>query len=81
MLFKELNLHDSSNLLKTYKQIDKIPTDVINTTLNKIKTKFNIKNVDSDNHCIPKMYWLPKMDKVPTKNADLLLRHLNLNKT
>ena len=67
MLIKELNLQDSSNLLKTYEQIDKIPTDVTNTILNEIKTKFNINNVDSDNHCIPKMYWLPKMHKVPTK--------------
>ena len=64
---KELGL-GNNNSTKTYNSIDNLPTDIIiNNNINALKSKCGIDNVTTENHCLPNMYWLPKMHKNPIK--------------
>ena len=67
VLIEELGFGNSTS--NTYACVSDGTTDVdlINKNLNDLKSKFNIPNIDSDNSCLPTIYWLPKMHKVPSK--------------
>ena len=43
-----------------------IPT-VVNKHLRELSDKFGYNYIHPDDHCLPKIYWLPKMHKNPIK--------------
>ena len=52
----------------TYSEIYNTRIDEItNTNIEDLKSKFGVNNIAIDNHCLPNMYWLPRMHKTPIK--------------
>lgn len=66
ILVKELGLN-ANNPTETYEKIDTSGEHIIHNHLNDLKSAFNINNNAPENHCLPKIYWLPKMHKSPIK--------------
>ena len=67
VIAKELGL-GNNNTTDTYNPINNSSTDtIINSNINDLKSKFGIDDVNMENHCLPHMYWLPKMHKSPVK--------------
>ena len=67
MIVKELGLGEG-NSTNTYMFDNNFShDDVINNNLSDLKAKFGIDNVSLSNHCLPNMYWMPKMHKNPIK--------------
>ena len=67
VIVNELGL-DKNNLSDTYKVVSNSSEDVIiENNIKDLKSKFGIKNIDNENHCLPNMYWMPKLHKTPIK--------------
>ena len=67
VIAKELGL-GNNNTTDRYNSINNSSTDtIINSNINDLKSKFGIDDVNIENHCLPHMYWLPKMHKSPIK--------------
>ena len=68
VLVKELGLLNNNNPMPTYEVVNNISSeDIINRNVNDLSKLFGITDAKEDNHCLPRMYWLPKMHKNPTK--------------
>ena len=69
VLVKELQFDNTeTNLDQTYTRIYDSSVSISNTILKDIKRMFNLDNTPVENHCLPKMYWIPKMHKNPSKS-------------
>ena len=67
VIAKELGLRNN-NTTNTYNSINNSSTDtIINSNINDLKSKLRSNDVNIENHCLPKMYWLPEMHKTPIK--------------
>ena len=67
VIAKELGMGEN-NSTYTYSQVtNKTAEDIINSNIRDLKQKFGIDNISLDNHCLPNMYWLPKIHKTPIK--------------
>ena len=68
VLAKELGLKGHMNANQTYCEItNKSSNDLINQHLKDLDSEFKIKNITPDNECLPKIYWIPKKHKIPSK--------------
>ena len=57
-----------SNRTYKYSEINNASKDeIININIEDLKSKFSIDNIFMDNHCLPNMYWLPKVNKTSIK--------------
>ena len=65
VLLKELGMSDNTST-ETYKTLSSSKDEIINSQTQSLKQRFNL-DVNSDNQCLPQIYWLPKMHKTPTK--------------
>ena len=68
VLSKELGLTNTNgvNVDNTYEINNSNPLEVVDQHFADMNSKFNI-NCSDENKCLPKMYWLPKMHKTPSK--------------
>ena len=67
VIAKELGL-GLNNSTQTYCSIDNISgNEIIESNIKHLKSKFGIDNIPKENHCLPNMYWLPKIHKSPIK--------------
>lgn len=67
VIAKELGL-GINNSTETYNVVNHSTTDdIVNKNIKDLKSKFGIENISKDNHCLPNMYWMPKMHKTPIK--------------
>ena len=68
VLANELGLtnNDINNVDNTYQVVNFNSTEVIDKHIVDLKRIFNISSTEV-NKCLPKMYWLPKMHKIPSK--------------
>ena len=67
VIAKELGL-GNNNTTDTYNSINNSSIDtIINSNINDLKSQFGIDDVNIEHHCLPRMYWLPKMHKSPIK--------------
>ena len=46
---------------------NKSSDEIIGSNIKDLKSKFGIGNISQENHCLPNMYWLPKIHKSPIK--------------
>ena len=65
VLVNELGLSSDSST-ETYKALSSSKDQIIKSQKKTLKRKFNL-DVNSENECLPQIYWLPKMYKNPTK--------------
>ena len=66
VIVKELGL-GPNNATATYEEIRENSSDIVSNNIKDLQSKFGINEVSLDNHCLPNMYWLPKMHKHPIK--------------
>ena len=67
VIAKELGL-GNNNTTDKYNSINNSSTyTIINSNINDLKSKFGIDDFNIENHCLPQMYWLPKMHKTPSQ--------------
>ena len=60
-----LGINNSSN---TYREIHNCDEEtIISNNLRDLMSKFGIDNISTENHCLPNMYWMPKLHKTPIK--------------
>ena len=68
ILIKELDIGSNNNNNPTYQQIlDKYSDTIVRENINDLKKKFKINHISDENHCLPKIYWIPKKHKNPSK--------------
>ena len=71
VLVSELGLKDNNST--TYIQInDTDPDHIVDKNLDDLSKRFGIKDIKSENSCLPTIYWLPKMHKNPTKSRFII---------
>ena len=69
VLVKELDFNNTNtDLDQTYTMVHDSCVSISNNILKDIKHMFNLDNVQVENHCLPKMYWIPKIHKIPSKS-------------
>ena len=64
VLIDELGLKGRSS--ETYERVRKTSETLVKKNIRDLKDKFGI-DVKSENHCLPHIYWLPKLHKKPLK--------------
>ena len=66
VIVKELEL-GNNNTTDTYNSVNSSTDTIISSNINDLKSKFGIDDVNIEIHCLPHMYWLPKMHNSPIK--------------
>ena len=64
VLLKELSLLNTTS--NTYQQVNDTLHNVLEKQNNTLDSVFGLKNNDEEFSCLPRIYWLPKMRKIPS---------------
>ena len=64
VLLKELGLLSAT--LNTYQQVNDTLHNILQQQNNALESVFGLKNNDEEFNCLPCIYWLPKMHKIPS---------------
>ena len=69
---KELGLINNSDT-DTYNKIKNLSANnIIDENIRDLKNKLGLAKFDIENHCLPYMYWMPKMHKNPIKDRFII---------
>ena len=69
VLVQELNYQNKKTTLNpTYQKINEPISTIVKESISELKNIFRIDNISLENQCLPKMYWIPKMHKTPSKS-------------
>ena len=64
VLLKELGLLNTTS--NTYQQVNDTLHNILQQQNNTLDSVFGLKNNDKEFNCLPCIYWLPKMHKIPS---------------
>ena len=64
VLIKELGLLSATS--NTYQQVKDTPHNILQQQNNTLDSVFGLKNNDKQFDCLPCIYWLPKVHKIPS---------------
>ena len=66
VIVKQLGM-GPNNFTATYDIATENSNDLIKNNIKDLKSKFGINDISPENHCLPNLYWMPKMHKNPIK--------------
>lgn len=71
VLISELGLQN--NVSTTYVQLhDTDPNNIVTKNIDDLSKIFGIRDIKSENFCLPTIYWMPKMHKNPIKSRFII---------
>ena len=78
VLLKELGFLNATST--TYHQVNDTVHNILQQQNNTLKSVFGIKNNDKEFNCLPCIYWLPKMHKIPSGARFIIAGKKYINK-
>ena len=78
VLLKELGLLSATS--NTYQQVSDTLHNILQQQNNTLDSVFGLKNNDEEFNCLPYIYWLPKMHKIPSGARFIIVGKKSINK-
>ena len=78
VLLKELGLLNASS--STYQQVNDTLHNILQQQNNTLDSVFELKNKGKEFNCLPCIYWLPKMHKIPSGARFIIAGRKCINK-